>query len=146
MSTIVSHKSRWGYHPCSYETFTLIRKLHRYMWRMCRELGRQRAWERKRPENRKGPRPEVCPYIRRLDIEITYSPSQWSRRCRAEAAENFRTGNELILPDRGLIELYRSARYPKSTEVPLWENDSSIRPYLQVLPDLVASIEFWYEL
>jgi hypothetical protein len=54
------HQSRWGYHPCSYETFLLLRKCKKHYWKAVYAAARRERWARKLPENRRGPEPATC--------------------------------------------------------------------------------------
>ena len=49
VAEITAHKSCWGYHPCSYDLFVKIKKLHKLFteertkfYRMCRDLRKAR--------------------------------------------------------------------------------------------------------
>lgn len=46
------HRSRWGYHPCSYETFQLLKRLNALYEKTLRRLGEWKRWSRKQPQNR----------------------------------------------------------------------------------------------
>lgn len=68
-----SNKSRWGYHPCSYETFVKIKKLKKAYWLSVYALAQWKRWNNKLPHNRVikrkgiviGPmiEPRVCSFI-----------------------------------------------------------------------------------
>jgi hypothetical protein len=47
-----THQSRWGYHPCSYEDFMLLRALYRRFVEARRNYHRWVRWDRKQPQNR----------------------------------------------------------------------------------------------
>jgi len=44
--------SKWGFHPCDYETYLKLKRLKKIYWEAVRTYGRWRRWDRKRPENR----------------------------------------------------------------------------------------------
>jgi hypothetical protein len=46
------HQSRWGYHPCDYETFLRLKGLHARYWRALLGYAAWRRWQRKEPQNR----------------------------------------------------------------------------------------------
>ena len=52
-------QSRWGYHPCNYETYLQLRRLHRAFWEGRRLLAKWRRWAAKLPRNRTRPEPLV---------------------------------------------------------------------------------------
>ena len=47
-----AHQSRWGYHPCSYETFAELKLLKKYHWRWIYAQAAWERWDRKHPDNR----------------------------------------------------------------------------------------------
>jgi hypothetical protein len=47
-----SHKSRWGYHPCDYETFLKLKKLKKYYWMTVYRNAQWKRWNAKLPHNR----------------------------------------------------------------------------------------------
>ncbi len=137
-------RSRWGFHPCDYATFCTLRKLHKAMWRVCYELGRLRAWERKQPQNRRGPRPQVCPAsLKYLDVRVKGSTSPYDNGYRASAYAGW-TGNEVIVPDRELIRLFQEARHPQAEQGVLWQ---TVQPSWNPgkWDTILAEIEEWYQ-
>lgn len=64
MSTVVktseSFKSRWGYHPCSYETFKRLKVLHKVFWQHVRKIAAAKRWKAKQSQNREGSEPKFC--------------------------------------------------------------------------------------
>lgn len=54
-----TYKSRWGYHPCDYETAQKIRRISKAYWEAKRGYCRWRRWERK-TVHRQGPEPAIC--------------------------------------------------------------------------------------
>lgn len=49
---MAAYQSRWGYHPCDYETYQLLKRLHALYLRARRQYAAWRRWARKRPHNR----------------------------------------------------------------------------------------------
>src|SRR5437764_918694 len=60
------HQSRWGYHPCNFETYLKLRRLHQAYHDGLRLLARWRRWRAKAPHNRSGPEPTVPEAVRRV--------------------------------------------------------------------------------
>ena len=48
----IVHQSRWGYHPCSYETFAKLKRLKKAYWQRIRDSAAWERWARKEPQNR----------------------------------------------------------------------------------------------
>lgn len=53
------YESRWGYHPCNYETCLELKKAHKLLLRAYRDAKRNIRWNRKQPQNQKGPEPRA---------------------------------------------------------------------------------------
>lgn len=49
---IDTHQSRWGYHPCSYETYLKLKKLNSIIMTSSMQLAAHNRWARKNPANR----------------------------------------------------------------------------------------------
>lgn len=47
-----AHRSKWGWHPVSYEDFLILRDLHRLYWKTLRVAYAWQRWARKAPQNR----------------------------------------------------------------------------------------------
>jgi hypothetical protein len=60
----MTYRSRWGHHPCNYETYWKLRRLHKAYYEGLTLLARWRRWRAKRPHNRKGPEPVVPDVLR----------------------------------------------------------------------------------
>jgi len=120
------HQSRWGWHPCDYATFLLLKRLNRACEEARRRHAAWRRWQRKLPHNRVvrrrlrdaqgrrvgsevvGPMPEpplpplVC--VRRL------VPAVWGADGRP--LQEPRLVEDVVFGDLGIPEAYRSARRP----------------------------------
>jgi hypothetical protein len=46
------HQSRWGYHPCDYATFLLLKELNQFYLGALRRFAEWKRWRRKQPQNR----------------------------------------------------------------------------------------------
>lgn len=47
------YESKWGCHPCDYEGFKKLKRLHAAYYRGLRLIAKHRRWEKKMPHNRK---------------------------------------------------------------------------------------------
>lgn len=59
-------KSRFGFHPCDYATFLMLKRVHKAYHEALRKVAAHRRWSRKRPHNRHGPEPVVPAVYREL--------------------------------------------------------------------------------
>lgn len=62
----MSYRSRWGYHPCNFETYRKLRRLHKAYYEGLRLLARWKRWRAKKPHNRRGPEPAVPEVYRQI--------------------------------------------------------------------------------
>jgi hypothetical protein len=46
------YESKWGYHPCDYQGYLKLRRLHSAYWEGLRLFAKYERWERKAPQNR----------------------------------------------------------------------------------------------
>src|SRR5215471_17740653 len=119
-------QSRWGFHPCTYESFLLLKKLHGFYWLALRQFAAWQRWARKKPHNRvlrrkirdeQGrvvgrevvgpmPEPEVCPVFCVKDQVKSYrdDDGNYVREGRLVDTIKFR--------DHGIPQAYRAARIP----------------------------------
>lgn len=44
--------SRWGFHPCDYETYLKLKKLKKLYWASVSANAKWHRWDRKQPQNR----------------------------------------------------------------------------------------------
>src|SRR5947209_1054995 len=68
--TNMAHQSRWGWHPCDYATFLLLKELNRLYERALRQFAAWRRWQRKMPHNRVIRRTIVDAHGRKIGAEI----------------------------------------------------------------------------
>jgi hypothetical protein len=54
------YESRWGFHPVSREECAELKEAHRIFLRAYQDVKRYIRWERKDPDNRRGPEPRHC--------------------------------------------------------------------------------------
>jgi len=125
-----TYQSRWGYHPCDYETFVLLKLLNARWLVAQRRHAQWQRWFRKKPANRvvrrwlrdgegrkigrevvgRQPEPRVCPlFCKRVTVV-----SHWS-----ESGECLPAGREVdgyaLLAPLGIPKTYRAARTPAPT-------------------------------
>ena len=100
-------KSRFGYHPCSYETFRKLKDLHKAYWQAVRDFHRWFRWDRKESQNQ--PEPKYCSLFLENKGWLRYTVSD----------DGHRRGKYFPkkLIDHGIIELYQQARMPSATPV-----------------------------
>jgi hypothetical protein len=123
------HKSRWGYHPCDYETFLLLKKLNAFYQRALHRYAVWKRWSRKQPHNRVirkrildaqgckvrsevvGPMPEpcLCPFFTKREKVVRH------RNNRGKTIQEGKA--ELVrLEFSDIPEVYRAARTPIPSE------------------------------
>ena len=95
-------ESRWGYHPCDYETFLKLKALHKAYWQAVYDYAKRIRWERK-TVNQQGVEPKInLHFVKRIGF--------W--------------GNvHSHVTDHGIREAYQLARMPIS-------NSSKVKPIL----------------
>ncbi len=145
-------QSRWGFHPCDYETFRLLKALHKRYWQAVRQVAAWQRWNRKLPRNRVvrqwlrdtagrkiasrivGPHPEppLCPlFCRKEKVLRHFTPE----------GQLVREGvlvDQVTLHDPGILLAYREARRPKASPdqvQPLSLSVEEIRGLAQALPE-----------
>jgi hypothetical protein len=146
--------SRWGFHPCDYVTFRLLKKLHGFYWRALRQHAAWQRWARKKPHNRVirhkirneeghvvrrevvGPMPEpvLCPVFcvrdkikTHVDEEGNYLPEG-------------RFVDRVTFRGHGIPEAYHSARTPR----PQAELVTALPLSTDEIHRLAAEAERWY--
>jgi hypothetical protein len=50
--TMQVFQSRWGFHPCDYQLFLKLKRIHKAYWEGLRKLAAWQRWHRKLPANR----------------------------------------------------------------------------------------------
>jgi hypothetical protein len=124
------HRSRWGFHPCDYATFLLLKKLNVLCERARRQFAAWQRWHRKMPHNRVVRRKVVDADGRRIGREVVgqmpepplpelfctvrHVRTYWSQDGRP--LKEGRLVEEMCFDDRGIPEAYRSARRPVLSE------------------------------
>jgi hypothetical protein len=101
--------SRFGFHPCDRETFCKLKALKKYYWLTVRDFHRWWRWQRKLPQNRRGPEPEVC--------EVFVDNNPWRRPRRVHGQDAIRRYPK-TLHDRGVLAWHAAARQPQAEPPP----------------------------
>jgi hypothetical protein len=119
-------RSRWGFHPCDYETFRLLKQLNRLCEKAQRLHAQWQRWRRKKPHNRllrrkvrdaegrvvgrevvgPWPEPPLCPLF--CAREQTVSHFDEDGRILREG----RRAERVVFHDHGIPAAYRAARRP----------------------------------
>ena len=124
----MAYQSKWGWHPCDYETFLLLRKLYHRYWQALRRFAEWQRWERKQPHNRVvrarivdekgrkigsrviGPRPEP-------PLDPLFCTQQTVVQHRQKDGKGVRIVSQTVrFHDRGIPEAFRAARLPAADE------------------------------
>lgn len=108
MNTNTEFCSRWGFHPCRYELYLKLKRLHRWYWQTLYDFHRWHRWQRKQPQNRIGPEPTYCP--------VFVEDSVWYKPVRIRGANGFRVYPKTVV-DLGILNLYQAARMPQPRAV-----------------------------
>jgi hypothetical protein len=116
------HKSRWGFHPCSFEEFAELRSLWTAVLARRRQAAAWRRWNAKAPHNRvtreriRDPAGRVVGYTVAVPLP---EPPLPSAACRKVTRPSGKAELELAGPTgadlRRLQEAYRLARRPRAT-------------------------------
>lgn len=119
------YQSRWGFHPCNYETFLLLKRLNELCERARRRFAEWQRWNRKQPQNRVvrtwlvdergrrvgsrvvGPRPEppLCPVFCERRQAVRYHSPDGGPPRRQEVTL-------VCFTDHDIPAAYRAARMP----------------------------------
>jgi hypothetical protein len=126
----MTFRSKWGWHPCDYATFVLLKRLHAAYWRALRRYATWQRWRRKLPHNRVLRRRIRDEQGRRIGAEVVGpwpEPPQPALFCtRRQVLTHWgedgrplkegRLTEEVVFDDLGIPEAYRAARRPAPTE------------------------------
>jgi hypothetical protein len=111
-----AHRSRWGWHPCDYQTYLLLKGLNA----LCEKARRQHAawqrWRRKLPHNRVIRRKVKDDQGRVIGREVVGprpEPPLPAPFCtRYQAVVRGRSAEQVAFSDLGIPAAYRAARQP----------------------------------
>lgn len=134
------NRSRWGFHPCSFEEFRDLRRLWRLVLARRKQVAAWRRWNAKLPHNRvtrqrvRDAAGRVVGYTRPVPVPEPPLPAV---ACRKLTRPSGRVAVELAGPSgadlRRLQEAYRLARRPRANaeEVePLSASAAEVRAWL----------------
>jgi len=93
------HKSRWGFHPCSYEDFRKIKLLHKHYWLAKIAEAAHERYYRKLPHNRVIRKMNKIVLEKPIPMPVPFFPAIY----------------EKILK-KPIVPLYQQARHPQPTE------------------------------
>jgi hypothetical protein len=120
-------KSRWGFHPCPYETYLKLKHLKKWFWENVTNYCAYRRWHSKQPQNRIGDQPEFCDVFLSVNAK-RYSPSgHWTVAFSLELKEF-------------LMDTFDQVRVPSENLV-----DSLKETTLQRIDDLYEKVSKWYD-
>lgn len=126
-----SHRSRWGFHPVSYETYRKLKDLHKWYWMTVYAAHRWFRWDRKTVK-RVGPEPRYCPNF----VE--------NKKCCVQSMMidgNYRVRfYPKTLVDHGIRQAYHAARMPK----PAPEDVEKLSLTNEEIDRLHASTRAWF--
>jgi hypothetical protein len=126
----MAHRSRWGWHPCDYETYLLLKRLNARCERALRRFAEWRRWRRKRPHNRLVREPVLDHEGRGVGTRVVgpkAEPVLDPLFCVRRQVRSFRGPDgrplqeaawveDVSFCDLGIPEAYRTARRPVPTE------------------------------
>jgi hypothetical protein len=127
--TIMTHQSRWGWHPCDYTTFLILKRFNMRCEAARRQYAAWKRWNRKMPANRvqwKKILDEQGRLVEWRIVAMKPEPVLDPLFCKREQVRVFwdRQGKHLkdgevvervSFDDLGIPEAYRSARHPVET-------------------------------
>lgn len=111
------HKSRWGYHPCDYQTFLLIRKIHKAYRKAQRQGGSLKRWLRKQPQNRVSyprERDSFGRWVRNKCADPTPVPRPEVNAAFVNVVNHSWLGDYVTVNDAGIVNDYINARTPRA--------------------------------
>lgn len=111
-------KSRWGFHPCDYELFLKLRRLHKWYWQTLYDFHRWHRWWRKEEQNRSGPEPKYCPAF--MENKTWYKP------VKNHGVDGYKVYPKTI-QDHGVVDLYQSVRMPQPEPVQPFDSETKTR-------------------
>ena len=123
-------QSRWGFHPCSYDVFLKLKRLHKWYWQTVYDFHRWHRWRRKEKQNQAGSEPKFCPVF--VENRVWYKPVQ------TRGVAGFKV-YPMTLVDYDVVRLYRAARMPEPQPVVLLD-DATLRK----IESLYAAVLAYY--
>ena len=105
------HRSRHGFHPCSYETYRKLKYLRKQYWQTLYQFHHWYRWDRKQPQNRIGPEPKFC--------RSFADPVPWYKPVMLGGEPGCKV-YPMRISDRRVLEQFEQARHPSSEPVAAW--------------------------
>ncbi|MEK6235102.1 MAG: hypothetical protein N2C14_10340 [Planctomycetales bacterium] len=115
MTTSTTNQSRWGYHPCGYDVFLMLKRLRSRYWRTVYEFHCWNRWRRKDPKNRRGAEPLYC--------KDFVENKTWFKPVTVRGEAGFKVYPKTVV-DHGVLALYQSARLPQSEHVEPFDQET----------------------
>ena len=128
--TFNHHRSRFGFHPCSYELFLKLRYVHRHYWITVRDFHRWYRWIRKEPQNRIGSEPAYCP--------VFVENRTWIKSVVTHGVDGYKILPKTLV-DHGIVDLYHTARMPSPEPVPELSSD-----VIEQIENLYDKLNEWF--
>ena len=117
------YKSRWGYHPCDYETFLKLKELNKLFEKSKQDAKNWYRWARKQEHNRRGSEPQIDPRFCELpekppSVVWMDAPPNGPFQLRDGSGYAYFPDNHLksvVVRHHDIAEAYRRARTPVSS-------------------------------
>lgn len=109
-------KSRFGFHPTSHETYMKLKELHKWYWKTLYAFHRWNRWDRKQPQNRRGPEPSYCP--------LFVLDKSWYRITTGQDGNMKGKYFPKTVTDHGIVDLYHMARMPQAEPMEVFSNET----------------------
>ena len=123
-----TYKSRWGFHPCNYELFLKLKRLHAWYWQTVYDFHRWHRWWRKEPQNRVGAEPTFS--------TVFVEDKIWFKPVSVRGENGFKVYPKTVL-DRGIVQLYHAARLPEPE--PVAPFDAETKEMIETLYSQIAA-------
>lgn len=121
--TETEHKSRWGFHPCSYSDFKKIKLLHKHFWLAKYAEGAYKRYYNKLPQNRMILKRNKILLTTPIPMEVPFFPAIYAK-----------------ILKKPIIPFYNQARFPLP-------DPNAVKPLLismSQVDELLAEIEVAY--
>ena len=131
-ATAVVNRSRWGFHPCDYQTFRKLKTLHKRYWQTVKAYAEWRRWNRKEPQNRVIRKWERDEKGRKIRFEVV-GPRPEPKYCPFFV-------NRFGVESKGIVEAYQQARRPVK--------ENEVRPLklsVEQIDRMYDEVESWFE-
>jgi hypothetical protein len=130
--TVDVNRSRFGFHPCDYQTFRKLKTLHKRYWQTVKAFAEWKRWDRKEPQNRVIRKWNRDEKRRKIGFEIV-GPRPEPKYCPFFV-------NRFWTEDHGIIEAYQQARRPvKEDEV------QPLNLSVEEIDRMYQEVESWFE-